>query len=273
MRRLYPLVLVAAIATAALISYLIFPDNPKMVNLDEGSQEASSAANVASRADERIPVEENISKTDAEVRAFTLSGTVEGDKSIARAWIKFKDDRKPAKALAIGEKIGKARLVYIGPGFVKLRKGSRVFRLDVAQGSESIGHARVGVNRLLSAVLQKYIPENELGDGGSKTKEIEHEELKRVLEDQAQLFTGLSVKPRLYKGQIKGYNITRLTPSHFFYKLGLRSGDVALSLNGFKLESTAILFELRKMLPTMKTVKLAIQRKDKMIRYNINIRD
>ena len=64
-----------------------------------------------------------------------------------------------------------------------------------------------------------------------------------------------------------------LEKEHLFYKMGARSGDVVISVNGFKLDGVDILFELSKSLPTASNVKLEIQRYDKKFDYNVNIKE
>jgi len=201
---------------------------------------------------------EEINKEEA--KEFSLLGTLSGHWTIARAIIQVKGSKEPTKEYAIGQKIGSAKIIYIGRGYIWYRQNGQKIKLTEGENTTK---AQKQHNKKIAAV-----------SGGTVKKFISRAELKKYTNGNlAAIYKGASFGPYIKGGKIVGFKIHKVKPSHIFYKLGARSKDIIQSVNGFSLSNQERMFELWKTIKTANNIKVDILRKKQKIRYEFIVQN
>lgn len=238
-------------------------DNIK-VSHQNGSSEMRAKANIqAENLIGGVLFSEGVETTSAENPLgdekieFTLVGTVEGHWSFARAVIKIKGSKDSSKEIRIGEYIGNKKLIYIGRNYIYyLENGSRV-KMEVGQDS---------------AQAEKNATSSD--SGGVIKKVISREEVNKWLSGNASgIYKNAAWGPKLKNGKVIGVEIRKLSPSHVFYKLGARKGDMIKKVNGYPLSNTERMFEIWKSLKTASGAKIELERNGKNYLYDFTIQN
>ncbi len=187
---------------------------------------------------------------------FTLLGTLEGHWSFARAVIQIKGGPPSSTELAIGESIGNRKLIYIGRNYIYYMENGAKVRMEVGQDT---------------AQVQKPA---ETATGGVIQKVISREEVNKWLTGNAnEIYKGAAWGPKVQDGKVLGVEIKKLSPSHVFYKLGARQGDLVEKINGYSLSDTERMFEIWKALKTANGAKIDLIRNGEKISYDFKIQN
>lgn len=198
-------------------------------------------------------------------RQFKLLGTLEGHPSFARAVIQFLDGKDPTREFAIGSKIGNARLTWIGRGYIWIKKDGQKMKLRIGESTQEVAQKikKAAAERKASATSGQVI-----------TRVISRDEVNSTLKgNAARIYKGASFGPNLTNGKIDGYKIHKVKPTHVFYKLGARPGDIIRKVNGYPLTDTERMFELWKSIKTAPSIKVDIERGGKILTYDFQIRN
>lgn len=196
---------------------------------------------------------------------FELIGTLEGHPSFARAVIKKLQSQDPTKEYATGAKIGNARIIYIGREYIWIRVNGQKQKVKVGEKAGD-GSAQQTPAAAVSS--------NAVTSGEKITKVISREEVNSLLKGNAsQIYKGASFGPHLENGKIAGYRLHKVQPTHIFYKLGARPGDIIRQVNGHKLSDTETMFELWKSIKTAPQINVVIERNKKMMTFDFHIRN
>ncbi|RME91467.1 MAG: hypothetical protein D6767_05155 [Candidatus Hydrogenedentota bacterium] len=195
---------------------------------------------------------------------FELLGTLEGDPSFARAVIRELGGKNETREVATYEKIGNAVVLYIGREYIWVKENGRKFKVKVGERSNQ-------VNQPVTA--QQTKPSN-ITSGQVIKKVISREEVNKIIKgNPATIYKDAAFGPYLVGGKIKGYKIHRVKPTHIFYKLGARAGDIIEKVNGFELSDTERMFELWKSIKTAPRVTIQVLRNNKRITYDFVIQN
>ena len=202
------------------------------------------------------PIEE---KEEMEVPQinYTVLGTIAGHPSFASAVLKPIGNtggiKMTTREYGTGQTIGADRLIYIGREYILVKRGEQKIKINV--GQNAFEATQSAINR---------------SSGIEKT--ISRQDANRILKgNPAAIYKGASFGPVLEGGNITGYKIHRVKPSHFFYKLGARPGDIVRKVNGFELKDTERMFELWKSMKTATNVDLDLERGGKVLKYKFKI--
>jgi general secretion pathway protein C len=79
------------------------------------------------------------------------------------------------------------------------------------------------------------------------------------------------IQPHFSDGQPDGFKLSGVRPDSFFYKMGLKSGDVITGVDGKKIESVDDAFMLYQGLQSSSNIQLQIKRKGRQKNINYNI--
>ncbi|MDH5718069.1 MAG: hypothetical protein OEZ22_10570 [Spirochaetia bacterium] len=214
-----------------------------------------------------VKVEEKVTETVEDVvedKPFDLIGTLEGSAAFARAVILIKGSKDPSQEYGIGEKIGSAKIIEIGREYIRIRKDGQIIKVEVGETIEP--------NKITAAASAS----SDSTSGGSVIEKfISKEEIKRYLSDEAKIYQGASFGPKMEDGKIQGYKLHKLRPTHIFYTLGARAGDIVKAVNGHPLTDTERMFELWKTIKSAPPSELSIdlERKGSPLTYKFYVRN
>jgi len=194
----------------------------------------------------------------AEVKNFTLIGTLEGDPSYARAIIQIVGAKEAPREHAVGSKIGVARLIAIGREKIWVRINGQKIKIKVGEDTQSASPKKGKVDKNAKSI----------------TRVLSRQEVnEKIFGNPNLIYRGASFGPNLIDGKIQGYKLHRVRSDHIFYSLGARSGDIIKSVNGYELSDTERMFELWKSLKTMPRVEVQVIRNKKPVKFDFHIRN
>jgi len=204
----------------------------------------------------------DIGETVEEDKEFTLIGTVEGPAVFARAVVQVHGSKEPNLEYGIGQKIGSARVIYIGREYIKIRRGGQITKVEVGEKTTKQAQvASASTDSQTGSIVEKIISKEELKN--------------KILGNEAAIYKGAAFGPKMENGKITGYKLHKLKPDHVFYSLGARAGDILRSVNGMSLSDTERMFELWKTIKTNPPSELSIEleRRKKPLTFKFHIRD
>lgn len=208
-------------------------------------QTTEAAAVVAGPQEEDIP--------------FVLLGTLEGDPSFARAIVRLEEGDRQTREYGVRQRIGATRILAIRRNYIWAIKNGVRFKVEVGKTS--------------TEALQA-MPAPTTQSGGTIVKVISREDInQKILGNPSAIYKGARFGPLLENDKIVGYKLYQVEPSHVFYALGARSGDVIKSANGYPLGDTDRMFELWRAVPGMDKVDVVIDRDGKELHYQFHIRN
>lgn len=153
-------------------------------------------------------------------------------------------------------KRGKDRDQYV-PKFTKLPPDER--REALRQKRELLGID----NRIQKVSDTEYI--------------IERSAITDALSDLNTLFTQMRLVPNFTgegeNKQVEGFKVFRIKPNSVFQKLGVKSGDVILEINGAKMDNPEKGFELLQQIRYENSFSLMLQRNDEEVIMSYQVRD
>ena len=157
----------------------------------------------------------------------------------------------------VGEKVKNGCIKKIAPFYVIIStiKGDEVLVMDVEDSKkESIfdSHKGKAETTLVSKKLFGMASNNMDG-------------MDDVIKD-------VIIRPYFRRGKILGFKITQIKPGSVFHKLGLKNGDILLSINDEKLDDPEKLLYVYDYLKNFNEITLKVQRhgKQKIINYHVN---
>ena len=194
---------------------------------------------------------------------YSLVGTLEGHPSFASAVIQILEGDQPTKEYLIGSKIGQDTIAWIGRGYITVRRNGKKIKIKVGQNALEVIQKKAEQIANLA---------NLNNPSATINKTISRQDVLNIMKGNASsIYQGASFGPDLKNGKIIGYKIHRVKPTHIFFKLGARNGDVVRKMNGFELNDTERMFELWKSIKTAGNVNLELERNGKLLTYNFRI--
>ncbi len=215
--------------------------------LQSGFFKVSNGSNVSTS--DNIP-----SSSPEELR---LLGTITGPYSIARAMIHKKGERN-SEIFKLNSSVYGYNLVAIRSSSVKLKQGDRDFTLELFEKKTFSGSSR-NSSSSKSGVIKKRISKSEIQQ--------------KVLNNLDNAMKGLRAGPYRKNGKVDGYKLIRVRPHNILYKYGIRSGDILKRINGKKIDSTEKLYTLWQGIKQQNSLNVDIERRGKIITYDISITD
>jgi general secretion pathway protein C len=110
-----------------------------------------------------------------------------------------------------------------------------------------------------------------VSSGGGITRVVSREEVRRLMGNYGELLRGVDFVPYTAGGKTEGFRIRYLSPSSIFYKLGFRTGDVIVSVNGVVLKNTDDLFRVVQIVQNEPNVRVKILRNGKPVTLDVRI--
>lgn len=102
---------------------------------------------------------------------------------------------------------------------------------------------------------------------------VSQDTIDRILENPEQLYTQVRVVPHKNKdGEIDGYRLSGIRRKSFFYKLGVKNGDIVHSVNGKPLTSMGAAMDAYNSLSSAKDFSFDITRRNKQQTFDYEVR-
>ena len=182
---------------------------------------------------------ESLTPTDLKLK---LLGTVTGDEKEAYAVIEDTAVRRQ-NLYKIGDTIQNATLKMI------LRE--KVV-LNVNGKDEILGIQKVSGSQKIRK------PSTELGRAGSQNITVKRSQIDSAIKDVNTLMKQVRIRPNFKNGKPDGFRLTGIRPNSIFYKMGLKSGDVIMGVDGKDIESVDDALKFYQNLQSSPNVQLQI---------------
>lgn len=272
----------------ALRSWTMFNLGDGEVETPEGDAKAESGD---TKPDEPVSAEGALEESELPI---DLMGTiVADDPELSMATLRLEGNNKLAW---VGSEFmdGKAKIAKINPRHIVVIEGDkeRVIKLWSPKKAASPGPrggrrttgprarpstsaaktktpARTSSNGRLKARSKRF---KDIKKTGPYAYEIQRRELNKYIDDVGGLGSQARVIPNHVGGKTHGYKLVGVRPNSLFRAIGIRSGDVIMSVNGQSINSAAKALGLFDKLKTESAVNISIERRGqtKELSYTID---
>jgi len=264
-----------------------------MFNLNE--PQAAEATDASSEKTDET--EDSTPKPEGELDEselpIDLMGTIVADQdALSMATLRIEGENKLAW---VGSEFleGKAKVTEINPRHIVVKEDDshRVIKLWTAKAAQPVGRNRPGSRNSStrspsktsrrgtnsSGATTRLKPQKKKGrfqgvkKTGAYSYEIERPELNKYIDNLGGLGSQARVIPNHVGGRTHGYKLVGVRPNSLFRTIGIRSGDVIMSVNGQKIDSAAKALGLFDKLKTEPQVGVKIERRgqEKELSYSI----
>ncbi len=195
---------------------------------------------------------ESLTPTDLKLK---LLGTVTGDEKKAYAVIEDTAVRRQ-NLYKIGDTIQNATLKMILREKVVLH----------VNGKDEI----LGIEKVREERKTDRSPERKSASS-SRNIAIKRSQIDTALQDVNTLMKQVRIQPHFQNGKPDGLRLTGVRPNSIFYKMGLKSGDIIMGVDGKNIESVDDALKFYQSLQSASKVQLQLKRRGrpKTIEYNI----
>lgn len=210
--------------------------------------------------------------------SLELMGTIAGPERVALAVIRAKANQN-VDVFRVGDKVfNQATVIKIERMRVVLDRGGQVEVLEIEEEGKPAADGG-GVSRIESPAPASASPGDSTAPGNLEVREVdqEHFEIDRagfesVVSDLAPLLTQARVVPHFEEGKLTGYKIFAIKQGSVYEKIGLRNGDVLVSVNGNVIDDPTKAMQLLTQLKTEDEFKIDLARGGKQMTFRYNLR-
>ncbi len=100
---------------------------------------------------------------------------------------------------------------------------------------------------------------------------ISRREIEAITRDPAKMFTQIRLVPYVRKGKTEGFIFEWVKPGSVFSRLGIRRGDILVSINGMTITSGEDAFRILQMLRNEPNLKVVLIRRGRKEEINVRI--
>ena len=195
---------------------------------------------------------ESLTPTELKLK---LLGTVTGNEKEAYAVIEDTDVRRQ-NLYKVGDTIQNATLKMILREKVVLN----------VNGKDEI----LGIEKVREEWKTGRFPERKIAST-SRNITIKRSQIDTALQDVNTLMKQVRIQPHFQNGKPDGLRLTGVRPNSIFYKMGLKSGDIIMGVDGKNIESVDDALKFYQSLQSASRVQLQLKRRGrpKTIEYNI----
>ena len=179
---------------------------------------------------------------------LNLLGTITGDQKEAYAVIEDTAEKKQ-DLYRIGDTIQNATVKMILREKVVLNVNGKdeILGIEKTSGSQKIRK-----------------PSTELGRAGSQNITVKRSQIDSAIKDVNTLMKQVRIRPNFKNGKPDGFRLTGIRPNSIFYKMGLKSGDVIMGVDGKDIESVDDALKFYQNLQSSPNVQLQIKRRGRL---------
>ena len=116
-----------------------------------------------------------------------------------------------------------------------------------------------------------YHPQVNSSRNKIRTRKISRQDASRILDGDPSIFKGVSFGPVMNEGYLSGYEIFEIGRSSFFYRLGLRPGDIVQKIGGFRVNNVERMLSLWFSMRVRNHVTVDLERNGKLFKYHLTI--
>lgn len=179
---------------------------------------------------------------------LNLLGTITGDQKEAYAVIEDTAVKKQ-DLYRIGDTIQNATVKMILREKVVLNVNGKdeILGIEKTNGSQKIRK-----------------PSTELARAGSQNITVKRSQIDSAIKDVNTLMKQVRIRPNFKNGKPDGFRLTGIRPNSIFYKMGLKSGDVIMGVDGKDIESVDDALKFYQNLQSSPNVQLQIKRRGRL---------
>jgi general secretion pathway protein C len=192
--------------------------------------------------------ESDVGAFDSEEKAtdFDLKGTIACNSSFGYIFIEERGGTKQ-KLYRLGDMIGSSKLVKITRNTATLRSGGRDITIKVK-----------------ATIDGQLLPDSsDKGASSSKRMTLSKKTVSDNLAKLDDIMKQAVVRPFMNKGVQDGFIISNIVPGSLYEKMGLREGDIIITVNNKKIQSASSLLQIANLMQSGNSVSLIIKRNDR----------
>jgi general secretion pathway protein C len=188
--------------------------------------------------------------SDNKAANFDLKGTIAGSSSFGYIFIEEHGSNKQ-KLYKLGDMIGSSKLVKITRNTATLRSGGKDTTVKVKASIEG-----------------QLLPDSP-DKGASQKMTLSKKAVSDNLAKLDDIMKQAVFRPYMNKGVNDGFIISNIVPGSIYEKMGLREGDVIMSINNKKIQSASNLLQISTMIQAGNNISINIKRnnRDETINY------
>jgi general secretion pathway protein C len=184
--------------------------------------------------------------SDNKTANFDLKGTVACSSSFGYIFVEEHGSNKQ-KLYKLGDMIGSSKLVKITRNTATLRSGG----LDTTI-------------RVKATIEGQLLPDSpDKGSSPSRRMTLSRKALNDNLSKLDEIMKQAVFRPFTNKGAQEGFIISNIVPGSIYEKMGLREGDIIMSVNNKKIQSASNLLQISNMIQSGNNISINIKRNER----------
>lgn len=185
--------------------------------------------------------------SDSKAANFDLKGTVACSSSFGYIFIEEHGSNKQ-KLYKLGDMIGSSKLVQITRNTATLRSGGKDTTIKIKATIEG-----------------PLLPDSPDRGGGppSRKMTLSRKTVSDNLSRLDDIMKQAVFRPFMNKGVQEGFIISNIVPGSIYEKMGMREGDIIVSVNNKKIQSASSLLQISNMLQSGNNISINIKRNDR----------
>jgi type II secretion system protein C len=163
-----------------------------------------------------------------------LVGTVVADDPARNRAIIHNHSSRQQEAYQEGDQAGKVQIKKIMRNKVVIttEKGDELLTVELEDSGKRARSSMAQQWASKGLPFQAQVPEGELPRAATRSIRLEREEVAASLANPDQLLQDVNISPYMQGDQPAGFRLDRIPPQNIFRKMGLRSRDVVVGVNG-----------------------------------------
>ncbi|HID66472.1 MAG TPA: type II secretion system protein GspC [Aquificaceae bacterium] len=249
----------SGVAVSLLISFFLFKESLKVQFVPKVREEKEISAVSVAKSFEKFfnyteeikvknskPTSENISALSFKIKGLILSDSLEGVILLDGNKYVFLEKGKDYKGYTLS-RVKKDRAVF--------RKGGREFEIPFEP--EKMKEGKISTRRTYD------FPQREIV--------VSKREIERITKDPAKMFTQIRLVPYVRGGKTEGFIFEWVKPGSIFHRMGIRRGDILVSINNMTITSGEDAFRILQMIRNEPNLKVVLIRRGKREEINVRI--
>ncbi|HIP43043.1 MAG TPA: type II secretion system protein GspC [Aquifex aeolicus] len=246
------------VVSSLLISFFLFKESLKVHFVPKVREEKEISAVSVAKSFEKFfnyteeirvksgkSISKSISAPSFKIKGLILSDSIEGVILLDGKKYVFLEKGKNYKGYTLF-RVEKDRAIF--------RKGGREFEIPFKP-------EKVKAGRITTQGTYDF-PQREIV--------VSRREIERITKDPAKMFTQIRLVPYVRGGKTEGFIFEWVKPGSIFHRMGIRRGDILVSINNMTITSGEDAFRILQMIRNEPNLKVVLIKKGK--RETINVR-
>ncbi|RUM30039.1 MAG: type II secretion system protein GspC [Aquifex sp.] len=247
------------VVASLLISFFLFKESLKVHFVPNVREEKEISAVSVAKSFEKFfnyteeinvkrskSISESISAPSFKIKGLILSDSVEGVILLDGKKYVFLEKGKNYKGYTLF-KVKKDRAIF--------RKGGREFEIPFKL--EKVKEGKISTQRTYDFSQREIV--------------VSRREIERITKDPAKMFTQIRLVPYVRGGKTEGFIFEWVKPGSIFHRMGIRRGDILISINNMTITSGEDAFRILQMIRNEPNLKVVLIRRGKREEINVRI--